>query len=501
MYKHGIEVTERATSFPSPLTTRYGVQVIFGTAPINLAENPAAAVNRPIKATTFEEAEKALGYSEDWENYTLCQSMYASFKLFQIGPVIFVNVLNPERHVAELTAKAYETKGHQAVVADTGIIAETVKVTAQVEAARAGSAKAGESTTAGGPTELKNNVDYITTFNSYGQLIITLLGSGVAYDATEITVEGTRLDPKMVTEEDIIGAYDVESGAESGMEVLRQVYPKYGIVPGILMAPGWTEKPNVGAALQAKCDDINGAFRALCLVDLDTAKAKKYTDCKKVKTDMGYDDEHAIVLWPKVQTDGKICTFSAVYGAMMSYNTATNSDVPYLYPSNKELNIDGAALADGTEILLDQVQAGSLNGDGIVTAFCDSVWKSYGNNTGCYPDNTDPKDRWIGCRRMFDYVANYFVVEYRKRLDRNMNRRTVDDIVNGFNIWGNSLTAAGMCAGLYAEYREQENLIEDVLNGCMKIRIYFAPYTPVEYINALMEFDVKTLENVMAEEG
>ena len=89
MYKHGIEVTERATSFPSPLSTKYGVQVIFGTAPINLAENPAAAVNRPIKATTFEEAEKALGYSEDWEKYTLCQSMYASFKLFQIYCILF----------------------------------------------------------------------------------------------------------------------------------------------------------------------------------------------------------------------------------------------------------------------------------------------------------------------------------------------------------------------------------------------------------------------------
>ena len=136
-----------------------------------------------------------------------------------------------------------------------------------------------------------------------------------------------------------------------------------------------------------------------------------------------------------------------------------------------------------------------------MTAFCDSAWKSYGNNTGCYPDNTDPKDRWIGCRRMFDYVANYFVIEYRKRLDRNMNRRTVDDIVNNFNIWGNSLTAAGMCAGLYAEYRAQENTIEDVLNGHMKLRIYFAPYTPVEYINALMEFDIATLESVMAEEG
>ena len=102
---------------------------------------------------------------------------------------------------------------------------------------------------------------------------------------------------------------------------------------------------------------------------------------------------------------------------------------------------------------------------------------------------------------MFDYVANYFAVEYRKRLDSNMNWRTVDDIVNSFNIWGNSLTASGMCAGLYMEYRREENTVENILAGYMKLRIYFAPYTPAEYIGATMEFDVSTLENAMAEEG
>ena len=40
-------------------------------------------------------------------------------------------------------------------------------------------------------------------------------------------------------------------------------------------------------------------------------------------------------------------SYSAVYGAMMSYNTANNSDVPYLYPSNRALNVEGAVLSDG----------------------------------------------------------------------------------------------------------------------------------------------------------
>ena len=495
LYKHGIEVTEKATSFPSPAATQYGVQVIWGTAPVNLAKNPA--VNKPVIARTFDEANAALGYSEDWEHYTLCQSMKASFELFQVNPVIFINVLDPEHHVKELEAVAYEVKNHQAIVETEGIMIDTVEVTAQLSKAKTGSAKAGENVLEDEATKLVNGTDYIAGFDDYGQLIITVLSTGTAYEAAELVVTGKALAPEMVTEDDVIGAYDVETGKETGLEVLRQVYPMFGVVPGSLLAPGWTQKANIGAAMQAKCEDISGAFRCICILDMDTALAKKYTDCEKVKKDMGYNGEHAIVLWPMVTAGGKTYSYSAVYGAMMSYNTATNNDVPYLYPSNKELNVDGAVLADGTEILLDQAQAGVLNGGGIVTVFRDLSWKSYGNNTGCYPDNTDPKDRWIGCRRMFDYVSNYFVVEYRKRLDGSMNRRLVDDIVNSFNIWGNSLVSGGMCAGLYAEFRQEENTLDDVLAGHLKLRIYFAPYTPAEYINSTMEFDVSALESVL----
>ena len=501
MYKHGIEVNEKATSFPSPLSTRYGVQVVFGTAPVNLAEDPYNACNRPIRVSSFEEAQAALGYSEDWEHYTLCQSMYASFELFQIYPVIFVNVLDPAKHVKSIGPEIYPVENHQILLEDAGIILSDLVLTVVPAESQVGQAQVGEATAAAGEQTLKLDQDYIASFDDQGRVVSTLLTRGDAYYEEEITVTAKAIDPELVTESDLIGAYDVETGDESGFEVLRQVYPRYGLVPGVLMAPGWTENPNIGAALQGKCEEISGAFCCICLLDLDTEQARKYTDCLDVKNEMGYDAEHSIVLWPQVKKDGKTFRYSAVYGAMMSYNTAVNEDVPYLYPSNKALNIDGAVLADGTEILLDQVQAGNLNGDGIVTAFHDTEWKSYGNNTGCYPENTDPKDRWIACRRMFDYVGNYFVVEHRSRLDGNMNRRTVDDIVNSFNIWGNSLVAAGMCAGLYAEFREEDNTVDDILAGHVKVRIYFAPYTPVEYISATMEFDVAALEAAMSEEG
>ena len=102
---------------------------------------------------------------------------------------------------------------------------------------------------------------------------------------------------------------------------------------------------------------------------------------------------------------------------------------------------------------------------------------------------------------MFDFANNRFVLDYRKKLDSNMNRRQVDDIINSFNIWANSIVSAGMCAGFYIEYRSDENSIEKVLEGQICTRTHLAPYTPMEYIEDVKEFDVSALENVMAEEG
>ena len=87
-YQHGVRVLEQPTGVVAPILGTAGLQVVFGTAPINLAKNPTAVTNKPVIAYSWAEAVEQLGYSDDWESYTLCQSMYASFKLFGVAPVI-----------------------------------------------------------------------------------------------------------------------------------------------------------------------------------------------------------------------------------------------------------------------------------------------------------------------------------------------------------------------------------------------------------------------------
>ena len=84
---------------------------------------------------------------------------------------------------------------------------------------------------AAGEQTLKPDQDYIASFDDQGRVVITLLTRGDAYYEEAVTVTAKAIDPELVTEADLIGAYDVETGTESGFEVLRQVYPRYGLVP------------------------------------------------------------------------------------------------------------------------------------------------------------------------------------------------------------------------------------------------------------------------------
>ena len=479
-YKHGAYVQETNSGITTPKKNEAGLHVFFGTAPVNQAVEPKKAVNQIIVANTYEEAVGKLGYSEDYEKYTLCQVMDAYFKLFGVGPVAFCNVLDIEKHKKENAEAEYAVVDKQAIVNLEGVLPDSLVVK-----------------NAAGDTELAKDADYVTTFDEDGNLIITLLASGKGAGESVIKVTSTSIDPEAVTEMDIIGGVDVETGKETGIELVRRVYPRCGMFPGIIAAPGWSHKKNVAAVMATKCKEINGVFRCECLIDIDTEAAQKYTDCESVKEENGLMSEAMIALWPMALVDGKKYYYSAIYGAMIAKTDTDNDSVPTVSPSNQLLNIDGAVLKDGTEIDLDQPEANALNGQGIVTILNNGGVRSWGNNTAAYPYVTEVKDRWINCRRAFSWWGNTFIVICREKVDNPANYRLIESIVDAENIRGNSYVQQGKFAGIKMEYDKAENTVSDLLEGKIQVRQYIAPYTPAEYILNILSFDPSLLENTL----
>ena len=475
-YMHGIRIQENPTSVPTPVKNETGVPVIFGTAPVNLTVDPEKAVNKLFLCNTFAEAREAVGYSEDYEKYTLCQAMDAFFKIFGVGPVVLCNVLDPATHKATYTETLDIVDG-QAMTTETGILLK-------------------EPSIKNGENGLKAGEDYTISFHEKGHVVVTVLTSGV----TTITISGSRIDPTKVTPGDIVGFYDSTTGKETGTELVRRVYPTFAVTPSLLLAPGWSQDPAVGLALAEKCADVNGLFKCECVLDIDTAKAKKYTDAAAVKAESGYANDHTICVWPMVKYAGKVMAYSAVYAAMVSYTDYNNDNVPNLSPSNRAIRVSAAVLKDGAEVLLDINQANELNGAGIVTALNMNGFKSWGNNTAAYPDTSDPKDRWISCRRFFSWWGNSFITTYMEKVDDPANYRLIESIVDSENVRGNSLVSMGKCAGIKMVYSKEDNPIGNVIDGKIVFRQYLAPYTPAEDILNVLEFDPSMIEAALGGE-
>jgi hypothetical protein len=85
-------------------------------------------VNEVIMGMNNAEAVTALGYSDDWKKYSLCEVMYTHYRLYATAPVFFVNVLDPAKHKTSVAAETYPlVDGRVKLTLDA--IAGSVKVT------------------------------------------------------------------------------------------------------------------------------------------------------------------------------------------------------------------------------------------------------------------------------------------------------------------------------------------------------------------------------------
>lgn len=476
-YQHGVYIEESSTEILTPVESDAGIQVVVGTAPINLLDDPQSAVNTPIVAYSYEEAVAKLGYSEDFDKYTLCQSIYASFLLFNVAPVVFINVLDPTVHKTAVTDSSIQVNNKVAKIAVEGVLLSSLVV------------KSGT-----GTNTYTKTTDYIAAFDDDGHVTITVTAAGAAKNETTLKVTYNKLDPTQVDEDDIIGGYDASTGKYKGLECINRIYPIHNIVPGLLLAPGYSHKPNVYPIMTAKSQKINGCFNIMSIADIDTATVKVYDQANAWKNSNNYTDKNTILSWPMVKVGTKILYMSALAGALESYTTAVNSNVPFVSPSNKNFKITGTVLKDGTEVYLDIAQANSLNSQGIFTAINVNGWKSWGNETACYPGNTDVKDRFIASRMMFNWWGNSFILTYFQEVDDPANLRLIDRIVDTENIRANGFKGKSQIADAKITFSSQDNPITSILDGKIQFKQKLTTFPPAKEIVNTLEFDPSALQ-------
>lgn len=475
MVKHGVYVYEGATAISTPIETSASVQCVVGVAPIYQLDDPASVENVPILATSVTEAMEKLGYCDDLAAFTLCQPMYVLSNMYNVAPIVLINVAT--------MAKCAATNKTVTISAPCNAHVETGEKIAKV-----GLSVKQDATT------LAVDTDYVVSYANDGSLVIDFV-LGSAFDpAKGATITGKLFDASKVTAADIIGS--VSGGKATGLELIKSVYPMFGIIPSILTAPGFSQNSAVGIALSAKAASINGVFKGIAIVDVDTAEARAYTDVKNVKETSGFTSEFCYPVWPSVKVGDHILAASAVASALMSYTDAQNGDIPVRSASNKLATISGVCLADGTNITLDQDQGNVVNSGGVSTFINMNGWRLWGSYTGAYPSTTDVKDMWINVRRMFNWQSNNFILNYISRVDDPLNKALIESIVDSENIRCGSF-APDVWAAASIQYIESDNSVSDLLAGKITFRQMIAPYVPAQEINCILSYDVDALRSAL----
>lgn len=468
-YEHGIYTPEKATEMTSTTKTAFA-QVVIGTAPVHMTDNPSAAVNKPILCEDMADCEKKLGYSSDFKKYTVCQAMFASVNQMKVAPLVFINVLDPAKHFTEVAATEKAVTDNSITIED-AVIVSTLKITA-------------------GEVEISSD-KYVTEWVNE-KLVINFV------DNTEgpVSVAYNKVDPEKVTYKDVIGEYDTETEKRTGAELIKSIYPMYGVIPYIIIAPGWSQNALVGAVLANKTNEINGCYKAWAFCDLDTEVAT--TKAKAIEEKKGRTfNENCIAFYPMVKKNDKVIAYSAWAAAVMMSLATQTDGMPFSNLSNVKIGIDDCVLADGTSIYYDQEDGNELNAEGIVTIIARNGWYTWGNNTTAYPTETDPIKRWIMTRSAFMAIENDFINRNYEALDKAISKKNIENLLISENIKLAAYANAGYISGGKMEYVADDNTEADILNGHFKFRTALAPNIPTEVIENEYSFDIDTLKTAI----
>ncbi len=464
-YKHGVYVSEVPTKVIPPVRVDCGLPVVIGTAPVNMAKEDLAP-NTPKLIQNYEDAVKYFGYSDDFENYTLSEFIYSQFVLYGIGPVVLINVLDKEKHKKAGKVKDLVIENGKGTIDEKGILPESLVIKSQDKTFKLGE-------------------DYTILFEKE---IVEIVGVSEAFKDATYTITYNILDPSMVTKADIIGGIDVNTGKRQGLELVEEVYPRFGLVPGLILAPGYSQNSDVAAIMKSKANSVGGLFRAMALCDADADLLKDELTPFKNKNNI--TDKSQVLCYPKLGLGDKVFNFSTQLTGVINRTDYDNGSIPYVSPSNKTLQID-KTLIKGEEVMLTRHDANYLNGQGVMTAYgFNNGWKTWGNRTAAYPGITDIKDSFIPTRRMFDWVGNTLILTYWQKIDDPMNKRLIETVVDSANLWLNGLTAQGVLLGGRVEVLKDENPITDLMDGVIKFHVYLTPPSPAREIDFIQEVDV-----------
>ncbi len=534
-YKHGM-YAYIGNSAAKSVTSAGTVAVYVGTAPVNLVKGytEKGVINTPVKLSNYLHAQKTVGYSVDWDNFTICEAIGAHFdnKLGNIGPIYVINVLDPAIHRKNaITTKTLNfVNGRAEFISDTAIL-DTIAI-----------------------AEKTQDVDFAVDYNfTTGKVMISSLGSEQL--SGNIQISFYEVDPSLIDENTIIGG-KTAAGEYSGIGALPLVYSKLqGLIPNLLSALKYNENKKVYNAMVTAIQQINDQWDAFAVADIPlTGEAETTTNIysysgdvtgafytsEEIKTGItafanrllskpigtvsavdtteltvtigegnsetlkingpvkktveytidtneetmawkvnnAYDSERSKVFWPQVFDAGTDRIFHCSTLGIVEFMRADSlhKNVPCETCSNKEIPVTSQYFGkNSTNKGFDRAEANNLNEVGISTAYSDGgKMKLWGGHTAKFRYGADDDVRCVfdTYMRTLMYLENDFQKRFGPDVDKPFTPAKRDSILNYEQNVLDDLVAIGALVGEPKIYfLASENSTADLIQGDFKFNI------------------------------
>lgn len=444
------------------------VVVYVGTAPVGLLKgySEAGVVNRPVKLANMQDVQARVGYSDDWDNYTLCEAFAAHFsnQIGNVGPIYVINILDPDTHrKAEATTASISFSGGRGEIQSSTIILDTLAIADKAE-----------------------GVDYALTYDTgKGAAIITSLKEDEPLSGS-ISVTYNEMDPTKITATEIIGGVTA-AGVYTGLGAITLLYQSENVVTNIIAAPGWSSDPDVYKAMVATAQKLNGHWDALVNADIPVLDGDIAVDTRAKaiawKQANGYNSEFSKVYWPMAQRGGKAYHLSTIGTVTMQRVDNNHNGIPFESPSNKAIDVESQYFgADSPNMGFDQHSGNELNAKGITTAaFWGGNWVLWGPHTAGFEYGAEGDARAIFDVniRMLEHITNGFQLRNGTEIDQPMTASKKDEVLRTEQEELDTLVAIGALTGTpTVEFLESENPTESLMNGDFVWDISATPTPP-----------------------
>ena len=453
-YLHGAYGKVNAVGIRVPALANSAI-VYIGTAPIQQLPKEQWNINKPVVVENMADARAKFGYSDDFASYTLCEAMKVHFDMKGVGPLIFINVFDPDAHKGTGFSQPFVPQNGRLLLNIDNTIYDSIELTPDQG------------------DKLTPDVDYTLTYDYNRMMLVAVELKKGAFGKGNVIVKSNSTMPEKVTGDDIIGTTN-DMGLNTGAYVLRDVYSATGFIPSYVAAPGWLSDPDVHDALASMTKKIAGHWDAYMFVDLPLTDGETALTMKTIaawKESNGYNRDNETVYWPLVLgTDGKKYHLSVLAAANFQAMLKENDGVPYNSASNTDAGIIQNLYIGENEknrLYNDEIINAYLNKNGIASAtYMGGHWVIWGAHSAEYDQEKGDSINVAETNlMMLYYVSNDFQHRRSVDVDKPMTPNDIKSIVAEEQIRLDALVKVGALTYGVVHQNASRDARSDVING------------------------------------